>query len=47
MRYKAYKYRIYPTKKQQELINKHIGCCRFVYNLCLEKKINAYKISKK
>jgi putative transposase len=47
MRYKAYKYRIYPNKEQQELINKHIGCCRFVYNLCLEKKINAYKTSKK
>ena len=47
MRYKAYKYRIYPNKEQQELINKHIGCCRFIYNLCLEKKINAYKISKK
>ena len=47
MRYKAYKYRIYPNKGQQELINKHIGCCRFVYNLCLEKKINAYKTSKK
>ena len=47
MRYKAYKYRIYPNKKQQELINKHIGCCRYVYNFCLEKKINAYKISKK
>ena len=47
MKYKAFKYRIYPTKKQQELINKHIGCCRFVYNFCLEKKINAYKESKK
>ena len=46
MRYKAYKYRIYPNKGQQELINKHIGCCRYVYNLCLEKKINAYKASK-
>ena len=46
MRYKAYKYRIYPNKEQQELINKHIGCCRYVYNLCLEKKINAYKDSK-
>ena len=46
MRYKAYKYRIYPNKGQQELINKHIGCCRYVYNLCLEKKINAYKTSK-
>ena len=47
MRYKAYNYRIYPNKEQQELIGKHIGCCRFVYNLCLEKKINAYKTSKK
>ena len=47
MRYKAYKYRIYPNKKQQELINKHIGCCRYVYNLCLEKKIKAYQTSKK
>ena len=47
MRYKAYKYRIYPNREQQELINKHIGCCRFVYNLCLEKKNNAYKTSKK
>ena len=46
MRYKAYKYRIYPNKRQQELINKHIGCCRYVYNLCLEKKINAYKTLK-
>lgn len=47
MRYKSYKYRIYPNKEQQELINKHIGSCRFIYNLCLEKKINAYKTSKK
>ena len=47
MRYKSYKYRIYPNREQQELINKHIGCCRYVYNLCLEKKINAYKTSKK
>ena len=47
MRYKAYKYRIYPNKEQQQLINKHIGCCRYIYNVCLEKKINAYKTSKK
>lgn len=46
MRYKSYKYRIYPNREQQELISKHIGCCRYVYNLCLEKKINAYKNSK-
>ena len=46
MGYKAYKYRIYPNREQQELINKHIGCCRYVYNFCFEKKINAYKTSK-
>ena len=31
-----------PTKAQQELINKHIGSCRFVYNLALETKQTAY-----
>lgn len=38
----GYKYRIYPTKAQSELINKHIGSCRFVYNLALETKQTAY-----
>ena len=28
---KAYKFRLYPNKEQQDLINKTIGCCRFVY----------------
>ena len=32
IRKKTYKFRIYPTKKQEELINKTIGCCRFVFN---------------
>jgi len=39
---KAFKYRIYPTAEQAELINKHIGSCRFVYNLALETKQTAY-----
>ena len=39
---RAYKYRINPTKLQAELINKHIGCSRFVYNLALETKQVAY-----
>jgi putative transposase len=43
---KAYKYRLYPDKKQVELINKHIGCSRFVYNIALEVKSNAYKANK-
>ncbi len=42
MQYKAFKYRLYPTKKQQVLIDEHIGACRFVYNLALETKQIAY-----
>ena len=29
---KGYVFRMYPTEKQEELINKTIGCSRFVYN---------------
>jgi putative transposase len=43
---KAYKYRIMPTKSQQKLINKHIGSCRFIYNLALETKRIAYSGNK-
>jgi len=39
----AYKYRLYPNVKQQDDIEKHIGCCRFVYNTFLAKKIAHYK----
>lgn len=31
-----------PNRKQAELINKHIGCARFVFNLALETKQMAY-----
>lgn len=43
---KAYKYRIYPNKKQKELITKTFGCCRFVYNYYLDKRIKAYEKDK-
>ncbi len=43
---KAFKYRLYPTRDQETLINKHIGGCRFVYNLALETKQMAYAGSK-
>lgn len=42
MMYRSYKYRIYPTEPQKELISKHIGSSRFVYNLALETKNSAY-----
>jgi len=35
-RIKAHKYRIYPTKKQQELFEKTFGCVRFVWNKNVE-----------
>ena len=39
----GYKFRIYPNKRQEELIQKTFGCARFVYNQCLAYKINKYK----
>ncbi|MFE8695043.1 IS200/IS605 family element RNA-guided endonuclease TnpB [Cytobacillus sp. FJAT-53684] len=35
---KSYKFRIYPNKQQIELINKTIGCSRFVFNFFLSKQ---------
>ena len=35
IRKKAYKFRIYPTKKQAKLIDKTFGCYRFVFNYSL------------
>jgi len=40
---KAYKFRLYPTKEQETLIAKSIGCNRFVYNHFLAKRKEAYK----
>ncbi len=44
--YKVRKYRIYPTSSQKELIHKHCGSVRFLYNLALETKTMAYLGSK-
>lgn len=41
--YKAFKYRIYPNKKQEQLIQKTFGCCRFVYNQTLTYRRNLYE----
>jgi len=40
---KAYKYRIYPNKEQEEFFAKTFGCCRFVWNKMLEEKLSAYR----
>ena len=43
---KAYKLRIYPDKKQSELINKTIGSSRFIYNYFLNERVEQYKNTK-
>ena len=39
---KAYKYRFYPNKHQEEMIQKTFGCCRFVYNQTLAYRKEKY-----
>ena len=41
--FKSYKFRLYPNKEQELLIQKTFGCARFVYNQCLAYKIDKYK----
>jgi len=43
---KAYKFRLYPNVEQEILINKTIGCTRFIYNVMLAKKKENSKLSK-
>lgn len=42
----AYKFQLKPNKEQTILINKHIGCCRLMYNYILSEHKNAYKEDK-
>ena len=44
---KAYKYRVYPNKAQEELLAKTFGCCRFVYNQTLAYRKEKYEREKK
>lgn len=40
---RAYEYRIYPNAAQREQIERTFGCCRWVYNKCLETKTTEYE----
>ena len=44
---KAFKFRIEPNKEQQVLINKTLGCTRFLYNQMLNEKQVKYKAKDK
>lgn len=37
---KGVKFRAYPNKKQQNLINQTLGCCRLIYNRDTNASIN-------
>lgn len=40
---KAYKFRLYPTKEQEQLLAKTFGCVRFVYNQMLAERKEVYE----
>lgn len=44
---RGYKIRLYPTKEQEQLMWKHIGCCRYVWNYMLELQQTRYKNGEK
>ena len=39
----SYKFRIYPNKAQENLIQRTFGCCRFVFNHFLAERMEQYK----
>jgi len=45
--FKAFKFRLYPNKEQEILINKTLGSNRFIYNYYLNKRIEMYVNDKK
>ena len=44
---KTYRFRIFPNKEQEVLLNKHFGCSRFVYNYFLNERKEQYQADKK
>jgi putative transposase len=44
---KTFKFRIYPTKKQETLLEKTLEECRFLYNHFLNERKTAYEATKK
>lgn len=43
----CFKYRVYPNKAQKKKIAEFFGCCRFVYNRCLEIRKDTYEKEKR
>lgn len=44
---RTYRFRLYPNKVQIDLLEKHFGCTRFVYNYFLDQRIEQYRLTGK
>ena len=44
---RTYKFRLYPNMEQAELMEKHFGCSRFVYNYFLSQRKEQYRLTGK
>jgi putative transposase len=44
---KAYKYRLYPSKEQEQYLVQSMGCARYIFNKALDLKSSTYRQSKK
>nr|DAK84271.1 MAG TPA: endonuclease [Caudoviricetes sp.] len=44
---RTYKFRLYPNKAQTDLLSRHFGCVRFVYNYFLNQRIEQYRLTGK
>jgi putative transposase len=44
---KTFKYRIYPTKKQEIILNSQLECCRMLYNNFLSEKKSLWETEKR
>ena len=40
---RAYRFRVYLTKEQENLLRRTIGCCRKVYNMALEYRTTEWQ----
>ena len=44
---RSYKFRLYPNNEQIDLMARHFGCVRFVYNYFLNQRIEQYRLTGK
>lgn len=47
MMHRAFKFRLYPNKRQREYFENNFGACRFIWNKLLEDSMNDYKLTGK